>query len=273
MDFGQKDKARPWHARWQGRLWLAVSVPAWLVGLLLPLFRWEGPPPDGLFFRECHLPDILPLTSRPQPPISYCEARRDARAEYAALKRDRLKYGEALRSALRSRQHAVDAPPSDADFDEPSPSSKDEGSLSQRSMPERREIEQSFRRYRFEVSQRYEVAECHLDGTCDQVATKQPYTDDLSYMRVRDEFWREPCGDSERAAQRVRHEDALRRCAAVKANPQKQKDAAAALMYERLSWAISLLMPTLLLLALPFALAGSVTLLGAIFGWIRRGSG
>lgn len=273
MDFGQKTKSTPWHAKWQGRLWLAVSVPIWLIGLSLPLFRWEGPPPHNLFFQECHLPETLPLTSRPQPPAGYCEVRRDAATEYAKRKWERLNPGEALDARIRILRQAMGESHSEEESDRPQLTTQTEDDLSRRTAYERRVIEQTFRRYRDEVSLKYQVAECHLDGTCEKISRDAPHTNALYLPIERDKYWREPCGPSERAVQRARHERALSRCAAVKADPQRRNDAVLALNYERSRWAIALLLPTLLLLVAPFVLAGGGAIFWTIYRWIRRGAG
>lgn len=271
MDFGQRDKKQDWHARWQGRLWLAVSVPIWLIGLALPLFRWEGPPPNNLVFRECHVPEMSPLASRPSPPASYCEARRDAAAEYAKLKWQHLNIFQAIEAGAQDIRRALGEPDDEVEVYTTDTPTQTEADIVNMPAHKQRRIQQTFRQYRQDLVIKYQVAECHLDNSCELETFGTPASDIYGAENSRDIFWREPCSAAEKTDQSLRHSNALARCETVKSDTQRRSAAVSSLNNDRFQWATALLLPTILLLILPFVIAGGAAFAWWTYKWIRRG--
>jgi hypothetical protein len=241
---------KPWHRRGLVRLWLVCAIPVWAAAVLLPAVRWEGPPPRTLVFPECYVP------TAPPPPARYCAARQDAAEEYARLRDAKLSRREqqTLAAALRAAPSDFEGLAEKLERIKQGRANRTEAELDQ--------IQHDLGPVRYEISRRYQVAECHLQGTC---------AEDNTLASAQDSFWAAPCSQSEiDTAKRVQKE-AEDRCEFVKSDEEHRAIAQSELNTARVYWATKLLLPSLGLLILPFFIAALIFAIINIYGWTRQG--
>lgn len=246
---------KPRHRRGLVRLWLVCAIPVWTAAALLPAIRWEGPPPRTLVFPECHVPALTASTA-PPPPARYCAARQDATEEYARRleaqlsRRERQTLADALRAA-----------PSDFEGLAEKLERIRQGRAN-RTKAELDQIQYDLGPVRHEISLRYQVAECHLKGTC---------AEDNTLASAQDIFWAAPCSQSEiNRAKRIQKE-AADRCEFVKSDEEHRAIAQSDLNTDRFYWATALFLPSLGLLILPFIIAALIFAIISIYRWTRQG--